>query len=49
MRIRENLQNTDHYKTCPTCNRLFNKRKKWNNNWDNVIYCSKRCRNEKKK
>ncbi|WP_082305873.1 MULTISPECIES: DUF2256 domain-containing protein [unclassified Pseudoalteromonas] len=31
-------------KLCPTCNRLFSWRKKWQRDWDNVIYCSKRCR-----
>ncbi|MFK7839261.1 MAG: DUF2256 domain-containing protein [Bdellovibrionales bacterium] len=35
-------------KTCPTCNRPFTWRKKWEKNWDEVKYCSKRCANEKK-
>ncbi|MFL2700391.1 MAG: DUF2256 domain-containing protein [Gammaproteobacteria bacterium] len=32
-------------KTCPVCNRPFNWRKKWEKNWDKVVYCSERCRN----
>ncbi|RPH03225.1 MAG: DUF2256 domain-containing protein [bacterium TMED46] len=32
-------------KICKTCNLPFQWRKKWRNNWENVIYCSKRCRN----
>ncbi|MDT0557605.1 DUF2256 domain-containing protein [Ichthyenterobacterium sp. W332] len=35
-------------KQCPVCNRPFTWRKKWELNWDKVIYCSKRCRTEKK-
>lgn len=31
-------------KTCPACNRLFAWRKKWERDWDRVIYCSERCR-----
>ncbi len=31
-------------KICPVCNRPFNWRKKWAKNWDNVRYCSERCR-----
>ncbi|MEZ0486628.1 DUF2256 domain-containing protein [Fibrella sp. GW2-5] len=32
-------------KVCPVCNRPFAWRKKWERDWDNVIYCSDRCRN----
>ncbi|NQY98751.1 MAG: DUF2256 domain-containing protein [Henriciella sp.] len=35
-------------KVCPVCNRPFNWRKKWTLNWDEVVYCSTRCRREKK-
>ncbi|MBL6623397.1 MAG: DUF2256 domain-containing protein [Rhizobiales bacterium] len=35
-------------KICPVCNRPFTWRKKWLLNWDDVKYCSKRCRQEKK-
>ncbi|WP_330110439.1 DUF2256 domain-containing protein [Methylophaga thalassica] len=31
-------------KTCPVCQRPFSWRKKWQRDWDNVIYCSQRCR-----
>ncbi|WP_083882533.1 DUF2256 domain-containing protein [Fibrisoma limi] len=31
-------------KTCPVCGRPFAWRKKWERDWDNVIYCSDRCR-----
>jgi uncharacterized protein (TIGR00251 family) len=34
-------------KTCATCGRSFNWRKKWERCWDEVRYCSDRCRNEK--
>ncbi|AEF03154.1 DUF2256 domain-containing protein [Alteromonas sp. KS69] len=35
-------------KMCPVCNRLFTWRKKWEKNWDNVVYCSKRCAGNKR-
>jgi hypothetical protein len=31
-------------KICPTCGRPFTWRKKWQNCWDEVKYCSERCR-----
>ncbi|WP_434622355.1 DUF2256 domain-containing protein [Azospirillum sp. B2RO_4] len=31
-------------KTCPVCNRPFTWRKKWERVWDEVKYCSDRCR-----
>lgn len=34
-------------KTCPVCQLPFNWRKKWHKNWDEVIYCSERCRRNK--
>ena len=30
-------------KDCATCGRPFSWRKKWERNWDEVKYCSKRC------
>ncbi|NTE04578.1 DUF2256 domain-containing protein [Agrobacterium tumefaciens] len=30
-------------KICPVCQLSFTWRKKWERNWDTVIYCSKRC------
>ncbi|WP_217495903.1 DUF2256 domain-containing protein [Mangrovivirga cuniculi] len=34
-------------KICPVCKRPFKWRKKWEKNWDNVRYCSKKCRRNK--
>ncbi|NBU38299.1 MAG: DUF2256 domain-containing protein [Actinobacteria bacterium] len=31
-------------KTCPVCGLLFEWRKKWERDWENVTYCSERCR-----
>ncbi|MEM6979113.1 MAG: DUF2256 domain-containing protein [Planctomycetota bacterium] len=31
-------------KICPVCQRPFQWRKKWARDWDNVKYCSQRCR-----
>ncbi|MEL6371680.1 MAG: DUF2256 domain-containing protein [Pseudomonadota bacterium] len=31
-------------KTCPVCKRPFTWRKKWARDWDQVKYCSERCR-----
>ncbi|MGB1157054.1 MAG: DUF2256 domain-containing protein [Alphaproteobacteria bacterium] len=31
-------------KTCPVCDRPFTWRKKWAKHWDEVVYCSERCR-----
>ncbi len=31
-------------KLCDNCMRPFTWRKKWEKNWDDVKYCSKRCR-----
>tara|TARA_B100000700_G_C15032372_1_gene851210 strand:+ start:715 stop:840 length:126 start_codon:yes stop_codon:yes gene_type:complete len=35
-------------KECPKCKRDFQWRKKWGKDWENVIYCSERCRRRKK-
>ncbi|MEM9280508.1 MAG: DUF2256 domain-containing protein [Verrucomicrobiota bacterium] len=35
-------------KICPVCDRPFNWRKKWSKCWDEVVYCSDRCRRNKK-
>ncbi|MCK8121285.1 DUF2256 domain-containing protein [Pseudoalteromonas sp. 2CM32C] len=35
-------------KICPICNKPFAWRKKWQRDWDNVIYCSDRCKRNKK-
>lgn len=34
-------------KICPVCNRPFSWRKKWERNWEEVRYCSKKCRSSK--
>ncbi|MEL6661691.1 MAG: DUF2256 domain-containing protein [Pseudomonadota bacterium] len=31
-------------KTCPVCQKPFTWRKKWERVWDDVKYCSERCR-----
>ncbi|WP_345459142.1 DUF2256 domain-containing protein [Deinococcus carri] len=31
-------------KVCPVCGLLFTWRKKWERDWENVKYCSDRCR-----
>lgn len=36
-------------KICIVCKRPFTWRKKWERNWENVKYCSKRCRENKTK
>jgi hypothetical protein len=34
-------------KICLVCERPFSWRKKWQNDWENVKYCSERCRGNK--
>ncbi|MFC3809126.1 DUF2256 domain-containing protein [Lacihabitans lacunae] len=34
-------------KTCPVCGLKFSWRKKWEKNWEEVKYCSERCRRQK--
>jgi len=34
-------------KLCPVCQRPFTWRKKWERNWDEVRYCSERCRRQR--
>jgi hypothetical protein len=36
-------------KTCRSCGRPFTWRKKWERVWDEVLYCSDRCRRERPK
>jgi hypothetical protein len=31
-------------KICLRCNRPFTWRKKWERDWDRVLYCSERCK-----
>ena len=35
-------------KLCPVCRRRFAWRKKWERCWEEVVYCSRRCRREGK-
>lgn len=35
-------------KICPVCNRPFTWRKKWERVWEEVKYCSDRCRRDAK-
>ncbi|WP_296236428.1 DUF2256 domain-containing protein [Psychrobacter sp. UBA5136] len=34
-------------KTCPVGQRLFSWRKKWKMDWEQVIFCSEKCRHAK--
>ncbi len=34
-------------KVCPACGRPFSWRKKWKAVWEQVIYCSDRCRQKR--
>ncbi|MEM9775674.1 MAG: DUF2256 domain-containing protein [Chloroflexota bacterium] len=36
-------------KVCPVCDRPFTWRKKWEKNWDEIRYCSERCRRARNK
>ncbi len=36
-------------KTCAHCGLSFSWRKKWERDWENVRYCSERCRREAKR
>ena len=31
-------------KTCPVCRKSFAWRKKWERDWETVLYCSDKCR-----
>lgn len=35
-------------KLCKTCGRSFTWRKKWEKVWDEVLYCSDRCRERRR-
>ena len=41
-------KNTEE-KICPICEKPFSWRKKWEKNWNEVRYCSERCRRNKVK
>ncbi|HBU37233.1 MAG TPA: DUF2256 domain-containing protein [Planctomycetaceae bacterium] len=42
------MYNKDSKKRCVACGRFFSWRKKWERCWENVRYCSDRCRGSKK-
>jgi len=35
-------------KHCPICKKPFSWRKKWSKDWETVVYCSERCKRQKK-
>lgn len=35
-------------KVCPVCTRAFTWRKKWARDWEQVVYCSDKCRTQSK-
>ena len=37
------------FKKCHVCAKPFSWRKKWSKEWDQVVYCSERCRRQKRK
>jgi hypothetical protein len=34
-------------KICPVCERPFHWRARWKNNWQEVVYCSRRCSSQR--
>lgn len=36
-------------KVCPVCELPFSWRARWKNNWDKVVYCSRRCGSQRNK
>ncbi|MDG1065665.1 MAG: DUF2256 domain-containing protein [Luminiphilus sp.] len=36
-------------KVCPVCGLPFTWRARWKNNWDAVVYCSRRCGSQRQK
>ncbi|MEM6775571.1 MAG: DUF2256 domain-containing protein [Pseudomonadota bacterium] len=35
-------------KICPVCERPFHWRARWKNNWDKVVYCSRKCSSQRR-
>lgn len=35
-------------KTCPVCQLPFSWRARWKHNWEEVVYCSRRCAGNKR-
>ncbi|WP_343228698.1 DUF2256 domain-containing protein [Silanimonas sp.] len=44
MPTRESRRPARPSKVCPVCQRPFDWRKKWERDWDRVVYCSDACR-----
>ncbi|MEY2908192.1 MAG: hypothetical protein RLZZ602_715 [Pseudomonadota bacterium] len=36
-------------KVCPVCERPFTWRARWKNNWNEVVYCSRKCGSQRYK
>ncbi|MEO1079320.1 MAG: DUF2256 domain-containing protein [Pseudomonadota bacterium] len=34
-------------KICPVCERPFHWRARWKDNWDEIVYCSRRCSSQR--
>ncbi|ESZ89395.1 DUF2256 domain-containing protein [Congregibacter litoralis] len=44
---RRQAKNPKPEKVCPVCDRPFLWRARWKNNWDEIVYCSRRCSGER--
>ncbi|MBM78232.1 MAG: hypothetical protein CL846_07100 [Crocinitomicaceae bacterium] len=42
------MKNPKQEKVCLVCEKPFSWRKKWKKDWENVKYCSKKCKSNKK-
>ncbi|MEK9988099.1 MAG: DUF2256 domain-containing protein [Halieaceae bacterium] len=36
-------------KICPVCERPFSWRARWKNQWDQIVYCSRRCSGQRRR
>ncbi|WP_169974505.1 DUF2256 domain-containing protein [Tautonia rosea] len=43
-RKRDRAEPSGESKVCPVCRRPFSNRRKWRDCWEQVVYCSERCR-----
>ncbi|WP_152053638.1 DUF2256 domain-containing protein [Tautonia marina] len=43
-RKRDRAEKPGESKVCPVCQRPFSNRRKWRDCWEQVVYCSERCR-----
>ncbi|WP_439100425.1 DUF2256 domain-containing protein [Congregibacter sp.] len=44
---RGQAKNPKAEKTCPVCDRPFQWRARWKNNWEEIVYCSRRCSSQR--